>query len=136
MKKMFYSLLMVSALVGSATAATHPVHRKVVKIKTLHLQKLPAKDNAELQARSLQLTCYLTDVLRLNSKQAAEVRQATLQELQAQETPAGNQALATYDATLLRILTSGQYSTFRWLEERQPVAGLLLSPVATSTAQR
>ncbi|MCA8832149.1 hypothetical protein [Hymenobacter pini] len=134
MKKTLHALLLVSVLNASATAATHPVHRKVTKVE--QLQKSAGKDAAELQARSLQLTCYLTDMLRLNSQQAAEVRRATLRELQEQQALTGNQALAHYDACLLRILSAGQYSTFRWLEDRQPVSGLLQSPLTVGSAQR
>lgn len=133
MKKILYSLLTLSVLTTSTMAATHPVHRKVVKLPKM--TKLSGQEAAELSARSLQLTCYLTDVLRLSSKQAAEVRRVTLQELQ-QSGLDSKQAVAAYDAALLRILTSGQYSTFRWLEERQPVANLLQSPLAVEATQR
>lgn len=87
-------------------------------------------------ARSLQLTCYLADMLRLSSQQAGEVRRATLLELQQQRTQSSTQALASYDAALLRILHSDQYRTFRWLEDRQPVANLLVNPAFVRMASR
>ncbi|TGE26942.1 hypothetical protein [Hymenobacter metallicola] len=98
--------------------------------------------SAECWARSLKLTCYYTDALRLNSIQAAAVKQATLQELQQLEqlsqavlAPSDlskslafteSQVVAQYDAAMLRILTPGQYNTFHLLQERQ--AGLKLQP--------
>ncbi|RSK49303.1 hypothetical protein [Hymenobacter rigui] len=133
MKKIFHSLLMVCALTVNALAATYPVHRRMMKLPKM--TKPRAQQDAELSRRSLQLTCYLVDMLRLTGKQAAEVRRATLLELQ-QGGPASKQAIATYNAALWRVLTFGQYSTFRWLEERQPVSNMLQNPFADESARR
>ncbi|MCB2407295.1 hypothetical protein [Hymenobacter lucidus] len=92
-----------------------------------------APASPECQARSLKLTCYYTDALRLSSSQAAAVRLATQQELQqleqleaaivdesAKTLPfTATQVLAQYDAHMLSILTPGQYNAFHLLQERQ-----------------
>ncbi|RSK30101.1 hypothetical protein [Hymenobacter metallilatus] len=125
--------LLIALVAAQATPTSRPAPRKVGKLSKL--TKLSSRETAELSTRSLQLTCYLTDILRLSGKQAAEVRRATLLELQ-QGGQDSKQAATTYNAALLRILTSGQYSTFRWLEERQPVANLLQSPFTIEPARQ
>lgn len=126
MKKIIYALLLPFLLIFSAQAALRPAPRRAALIAA----------DAALNARSLQLTCYLTDVLRLSGKQAREVRRATLTELQQQKNTTSERAVTKYDATLLRILNAGQYNTFRWLQDRQPVANLLLNPGTAKVAQR
>ncbi|AHJ95987.1 hypothetical protein [Hymenobacter swuensis] len=59
------------SLICSAQTALLPVPQRAALVAA----------NAALNARFLQLTCYLTDVLRLSGKQAREVRRATLTEL-------------------------------------------------------
>lgn len=61
---------------------------------------------ALLTARSLQLTGYLTNVLRQTGKQAREVRRATLTELQQQKNTPSKRAATNHDAALLRILNA------------------------------
>ncbi|RSK42951.1 hypothetical protein [Hymenobacter perfusus] len=126
MKKILYTLLLSFLLACSTQAALRPAPRRAAFVAA----------DAALTARSLQLTCYLTDVLRLSDKQAREVRRATLTELQQQKNTTSKRAVIKYDAALLRILNAGQYSTFRWLQDRQPVANLLINPDAAKVAQR
>ena len=118
MTKNLYALLLPLLLTCCTQAALRPVPRRAALVAT----------DAALDARSLQLTCYLTDILRLSGKQAREVRHATLTELQLQKNIASKRAVTKYYAALLRILNAGQYSTFQWLQERQPVAKLLPQP--------
>lgn len=131
MKKPFCLLLFLAFCGTTLVAAARPARQQV----SPKPQQVSATD-AELTARSLQLTCYLTDMLRLDGRQAGEVRRATLRELQQQRIHSSPQALAAYDAALLRILNSHQYRTFRWLEDRQPVANLLVNPALVRIAAR
>ncbi|TGD79810.1 hypothetical protein [Hymenobacter wooponensis] len=122
------------ALVLLATAAQAAPQQP--SVATAEQQTTVPAHEQQVKDRALQLTCYFTDVLRLTKKQAAEVRVVTYQKLQQLDPAAPEQGMQgtllpvaqvmqQYDAAMFRILTPGQYSTFRWLEERQPVAHLL-----------
>ncbi|QJX45484.1 hypothetical protein HMJ29_00435 [Hymenobacter taeanensis] len=132
MKKTCFALL---NLLLTATYSNAETHHQLTMMGSSN-EPTVADQQKQVGARALQLTCYFTDVLRLTQQQAAAVRVVTLQKLQQLDPTAQGQAnakalrpvaivLAQYDAAMLHILTSGQYSTFRWIEERQPVSQLL-----------
>ncbi|WP_460615114.1 hypothetical protein [Hymenobacter seoulensis] len=129
MKKLMFLLLVSFLTVTSALA--HPYQRNAHR-RPAKAVSIPAQYVQPLNDRALQLTCFFTDVLRLTRKQASEVRRVTLLELVQQNNlvAAGPMPVAKqYELAMMRILTPGQYSAFHWLEERQPVANLLISDV-------
>ena len=112
----------------AARAATRPAGSHVwgtidTKVAAPTLVATPA----ELRARAAQATAYYTSVLHLSHAQSRAVARATRQLLldqgqgegqgQSQALPGG---AARYDMALLRVLRPGQYSAFRFLEDRQP----------------
>ncbi|TGE06570.1 hypothetical protein [Hymenobacter fodinae] len=127
MKNVYLTFIGLVVLGSTALAAPRP---------SLADEPTASAHKQQVRNRALQLTCYFTDVLRLTQQQAAEVRTVTYRKLQQLDPTVPEQkqqgallpvaqVLQQYDADMLRILTPGQYSTFRWLEERQPIAHLL-----------
>ncbi|MCR5886894.1 hypothetical protein LRS06_03710 [Hymenobacter sp. J193] len=143
MKKLYTLALVLFLLNGSAMAAgTGTGHSKGLQDKEF---VAPAPYSYQVSNRALRVTAFFTDVLRLSHTQAMAVQKATLAKLQQLE-QAGEQpevmplladdetllalpgiahTMQQYDVAMLRILTPGQYSSFRFLEERQPAADLL-----------
>ncbi|TYZ10943.1 hypothetical protein FY528_07770 [Hymenobacter lutimineralis] len=143
MKKIFTFLLGFSLLSGSVLAAgPAKEHSKGLQDKEC---TAPAAYAKQVANRSQEVTAYFTDVLRLSHKQALAVHKVTLAKLQALQqateqsevsplladdetllaTPSIAQVLHRYDLAMLRILSAGQYNSFRLLEDRQPAADLL-----------
>lgn len=125
MKKVYAFLLGIS-LLSTAVSATPRHHRRQSVASEKEVGE-PAGYSSRVEVRALQLACFFTDVLRLSQQQAIAVRAITLTKLMQlnNATVSAEPVLQQYDAAMLRILTPGQYSTFRWLEDRQPAAELL-----------
>ncbi|GAB3837559.1 hypothetical protein GCM10028821_37830 [Hymenobacter jeollabukensis] len=70
-----------------------------------------------VQQRATYCTQYLTDMLRLSSRQALAVRRYAYEQAGA---AAPAPAWRRFDQQMLRILTPGQYSAFVWLAESLP----------------
>ena len=108
----------------AARAATRPAGCHVWgAIDTEVAAPAPTGAPVELRARAAQATAYYTSVLRLNYAQSRAVARATRQLLLDQGQGQGQAlpgAAARYDTALLRVLRPGQYSAFRFLEDRQP----------------
>ncbi|MBG8552137.1 hypothetical protein [Hymenobacter guriensis] len=143
MKKLYTLALALFLLSGSAMAAGSGTGQQ----KGLQDKEFvaPAAYSHQVSNRALQVTAYFSDVLRLSHAQAIAVQKATLAKLQQLEQageqpevmplladdetllalPGIAQTMHQYDAAMLRILTPGQYSAFRFLEERQPAADFL-----------